>query len=140
MVETDGTLDVTVATFETDALIPVGHSADGHNASPALNWGRLRKARCLLWSLPTTRCSRAQSSQPHDDAVAAYKYVVENAQQWNGDSDRIAVAGESTGGKLALNVAIAARDQRLTAPDAVLAVVSDSCIGRSRSSLGLRSC
>jgi acetyl esterase/lipase len=58
----------------------------------------------------------------HDDAIAAYSYVVENAGQWNGDSERIAVAGESAGGNLALNVAIAARDQQLTAPDAVLAV------------------
>lgn len=58
----------------------------------------------------------------HDDAIAAYSYVVENAGEWNGDSERIAVAGESAGGNLALNVAIAARDQKLTMPDAVLAV------------------
>lgn len=58
----------------------------------------------------------------HDDAIAAYAYVVENAGQWNGDAERIAIAGESAGGNLALNVAIAARDQQLTMPDAVLAV------------------
>lgn len=58
----------------------------------------------------------------HDDAIAAYSYVVENAGQWNGDVERIAVAGESAGGNLAINVAIAARDQQLTAPDAVVAV------------------
>lgn len=58
----------------------------------------------------------------HDDAIAAYKYVIENAQQWNGDSDSVAVAGESAGGNLALNVAIAARDQQLNEPEAVLAV------------------
>lgn len=58
----------------------------------------------------------------HEDAIAAYNYVVENAGQWNGDSQLIAVAGESAGGNLALNVAIAARDQQLTAPDAILAV------------------
>ena len=58
----------------------------------------------------------------HEDAIAAYKYVIENAQAWNGDSERVAVAGESAGGNLALNVAIAARDQELNAPEAVLAV------------------
>lgn len=58
----------------------------------------------------------------HDDAVAAYTYVIENAQDWNGDSERVAVAGESAGGNLALNVAIAARDQQLNEPEAVLAV------------------
>ena len=58
----------------------------------------------------------------HEDAIAAYKYVIENAQTWNGDSERVAVAGESAGGNLALNVAIAARDQQLNAPEAILAV------------------
>jgi len=58
----------------------------------------------------------------HDDAVAAYSYIVENAQQWGGDAERLAIAGESAGGNLAINVAIAARDQELTEPDAVLAV------------------
>jgi acetyl esterase len=58
----------------------------------------------------------------HDDAIAAYSYVVENAGTWNGDSERIAVAGESAGGNMAINVAIAARDQELSEPDAILAV------------------
>ncbi len=58
----------------------------------------------------------------HDDAVAAYSYVIENAGSWNADSDRVAVAGESAGGNLAINVAIAARDQQLNTPEAVLAV------------------
>ncbi|MBA3448467.1 MAG: alpha/beta hydrolase [Pseudaminobacter sp.] len=52
----------------------------------------------------------------HDDAIAAYKWVVENAGQYNGDTARIAVVGESAGGNLAANVAIAARDQKLQAP------------------------
>ncbi|WP_207633206.1 alpha/beta hydrolase [Devosia aurantiaca] len=58
----------------------------------------------------------------HDDAIAAYSYIVENAGEWNGDSSRVAVAGESAGGNLAVNVAIAARDQQLTEPSAILAV------------------
>ena len=52
----------------------------------------------------------------HDDAIAAYKWVVENAQTFNGDPRKIAVMGESAGGNLAINVAIAARDQGLQAP------------------------
>lgn len=58
----------------------------------------------------------------HDDAVAAFKDIVERSGEWNADAARLAVAGESAGGNLALNVAIAARDQQLTAPDAVIAV------------------
>lgn len=52
----------------------------------------------------------------HDDAVAAYKWVLANAGQFGGDPARVAVVGESAGGNLAANVAIAARDQNLQAP------------------------
>ncbi len=52
----------------------------------------------------------------HEDAVAAYKWVVANAQTFNGDPQKIAVMGESAGGNLAINVAIAARDEGFQAP------------------------
>ena len=52
----------------------------------------------------------------HEDAVAAYKWVLDNAQTFHGDTQKVAVMGESAGGNLAINVAIAARDQGLQAP------------------------
>lgn len=52
----------------------------------------------------------------HEDAVAAYKWVLANASGLKADPKRVAVMGESAGGNLALNVAIAARDQKLQAP------------------------
>ena len=52
----------------------------------------------------------------HEDAVAAWKWAVANAQSIGGDPRRIAVMGESAGGNLAINVSIAARDQGLQAP------------------------
>ncbi len=52
----------------------------------------------------------------HDDAIAAYKWVTQNAASLGGDPKKIALAGESAGGNLVVNVAIAARDQGLTRP------------------------
>ena len=52
----------------------------------------------------------------HDDAIAAYRWVLENAVSWGGDRKRVAVAGESAGGNLAAYVSIAARDQGLPMP------------------------
>ena len=52
----------------------------------------------------------------HDDAIAAYRWVLDNAGSWGGDRQRIAVAGESAGGNLAANVSIAARDYGLPMP------------------------
>ena len=58
----------------------------------------------------------------HDDAIAAYVWTVENIHRHNGDSRHLAVAGESAGANLAMNVALAARDRKLTEPDHLLLV------------------
>lgn len=52
----------------------------------------------------------------HDDAWTAYKWVVENIHALNGNSDRVAVAGESAGGNLAANVALMAKEQKTKQP------------------------
>ncbi len=52
----------------------------------------------------------------HDDAFAAYRWVLANAKSFGGDPARVAVAGESAGGNLALNTAIRARDEGLQIP------------------------
>ena len=52
----------------------------------------------------------------HDDTLAAYKWVLANATDIGGDPKRVALVGESAGGNMAANIAIAARDQKLQAP------------------------
>lgn len=45
-----------------------------------------------------------------EDCVEALNWVAENADEFDGDSDRIAIAGDSAGGNLAAVTTIAARD------------------------------
>ncbi len=58
----------------------------------------------------------------HDDAFAAYAWVLQNAQSWGGDLSKVALAGESAGGNLAVATAIYARDNNLTRPVHILSV------------------
>lgn len=58
----------------------------------------------------------------HEDAASAYQWVLANAQSWGGDPSRLAVAGESAGGNLAMATAIYARDHRMPTPGHILAV------------------
>lgn len=52
----------------------------------------------------------------HEDTLAAYRWVLENATHFGGDGRRFALVGESAGGNMAANIAIKARDLGLTAP------------------------
>ena len=58
----------------------------------------------------------------HNDAYAAYKWTVANAPSFKGDSSKIAVAGESAGGNMAVAVAMMARDSSIKQPLHILSV------------------
>ncbi len=58
----------------------------------------------------------------HDDAYAAYEWAIANAASIKGDPKKIALAGESAGGGLAVATAIMARDNKAQMPLAVVAV------------------
>ena len=58
----------------------------------------------------------------HEDALAAYRWVLANAKSFNGDVSHLAFAGESAGGNLVIATAVAARDAGLPLPKHILSV------------------
>nr|MDP9176344.1 alpha/beta hydrolase [Gemmatimonadota bacterium] len=58
----------------------------------------------------------------HDDAYATYEWATKNASSIKGDSKRIALAGESAGGGLAVATAIMAREKGIQMPVSVVSV------------------
>jgi acetyl esterase len=52
----------------------------------------------------------------HNDSFAAYEWMVNNSSSIKGDTSKIALLGESAGGNMAINVAIAARDKKIRQP------------------------
>jgi acetyl esterase/lipase len=79
-------------------------------------------SRAIVVSVDYRRSPEAKFPAAWDDAFAAYRWVCANAATINGDPTRLALAGESAGGNLAIATAIAARDHKATRPRAVLAV------------------
>lgn len=51
----------------------------------------------------------------HDDAMVAYRWVLDNVEELGGDG-RIAIAGESAGGNLAASVTLRAREEGIPLP------------------------
>lgn len=52
----------------------------------------------------------------HEDAFAAYRWVLENSASFQGDPHRVAIAGESAGGNMAVAVALMAREHGVSLP------------------------
>ena len=62
------------------------------------------------------------------DCLAAYKWVLDNAASFGGDSSKIALAGEGAGAMLAADTAIAARNQKLTKAAALIMITPSAGI------------
>lgn len=84
--------------------------------------GLAKQADAIVMSVDYRLAPEFKFPAQHDDALAAYKWAAANAKSINGDPMRLALAGESAGGNLALATAIAARDAGVTMPLHVLAV------------------
>lgn len=81
-----------------------------------------KKSKAIVASVEYRHAPENKFPAAHEDAFAAYQWVLKNAGQFGGDPTRVALAGESAGGNLAANVAIMARDQKVHAPMHMLLV------------------
>ena len=79
-------------------------------------------ANAVVVSVDYRRAPEHKFPAQHDDALAAYRWAVGNAASIEGDAQRVALAGESAGGNLAVATAVAARDAKLPMPKAVVSV------------------
>ena len=84
--------------------------------------GVSKQSGAIVVSVDYRLAPEAKFPAQHDDALATYKWAAANAASINGDPKRLALVGESAGGNLALATAVAARDQGLTKPMAVVSV------------------
>lgn len=76
----------------------------------------------IIVSVEYRKAPEAPFPAAYDDAISSYQWVVNNIAQYNGISTKVAVVGESAGGNLATEVAIAAHVQGFQAPTAQVLV------------------
>jgi acetyl esterase/lipase len=81
-----------------------------------------KQLNAIVVSVEYRHAPEAKFPAQHEDAASAYRWVLANAASWGGNPAKVALAGESAGGNLAVATAIYARENGLTAPLHVLSV------------------
>jgi acetyl esterase/lipase len=124
-----GPLDARVYTPDGDGPFPVivyfhggGWVIADKNTYDGGARGLSQSANAIVVSVDYRRSPEAKFPAAWDDALSAYRWAADHAASFNGDPARLALAGESAGGNLAIATAIAVRDHGGTHPLAVLAV------------------
>lgn len=84
--------------------------------------GLAQQAQAVVVSVDYRQAPEHKFPAAWDDALAAWRWVSEHAASLNADPRRLALAGESAGGNLALATAVAARDAGLPMPRHVVSV------------------
>jgi len=84
--------------------------------------GIAKNANAVVVSVDYRQGPENKFPAAHDDAYATYEWAMKNAASIKGDPNRMAVAGESAGGNLAVATAMAARDKGQRMPKAIIAV------------------
>jgi len=69
-------------------------------------------AKCVVVSVGYRYAPENPFPAAHEDVYAVTQYVMKNADQFGGDSKRVAIGGESAGGNMATAVCLMARDRK----------------------------
>ena len=84
--------------------------------------GIARFADVIVLSVHYRQAPENKFPAAHQDAFAAWKWALANAQTFGGDPQKIAIMGESAGGNLAAATAIRIRDEGVQAPSHMVLV------------------
>jgi acetyl esterase/lipase len=92
----------------------------------------VRKCRAIVVSAHYRQGPEYRFPAAHEDAAAAWHWMIENAENLGGDPQKTAVVGEDAGANLALNVAIAAKGEAVRPKHiALVAPMADSDFSRA---------
>jgi acetyl esterase/lipase len=80
------------------------------------------KAQAIVVNVDYRLAPEAKFPAAHEDSYAAYKWARDNAASIGGNPAKVAVAGESAGGNLAVAVALMAKERSFTLPTHILSV------------------
>ena len=80
------------------------------------------KAQAIVVSVDYRLSPENKFPAAHEDAYAAYQWVRANAASLGGNPSKVAVAGESAGGNMAVTTALLARDRGVALPTHILSV------------------
>jgi len=86
---------------------------DSYDATPR---ALARRTGAIVVSAHYRQAPEFQFPAAHEDSLAAWQWLIENAEALGGDPGRVAVAGEGAGANLAVNIALRAREEGLTRP------------------------
>jgi acetyl esterase/lipase len=86
---------------------------DTYDATPR---SMAAQSRAIVVSAHYRQAPEHRLPAAHDDAFAAWRWLLANAASLGGDPGKIAVMGESAGANLAINVSIRARDTSTRMP------------------------
>jgi acetyl esterase/lipase len=92
---------------------------DTYDATPR---ALARGANAIVVSAHYRQAPEHRFPAAHDDALAAWRWARDNGGTFGGDPRRMAIAGESAGGNMALSTALELRDEREELPAHVLLI------------------